>query len=222
MANLDKKIYEMLTKPSATPNAGSLAAHIKNANKSLQRGGTVYDAVVGDAAGSSIAADIAVIDGIVDTILLDTAELQTDWVNGGRLDLIIDELTTQGDTNETKIDSMIATTETGESVGTLSYLDAGGEQTILEMTVSTRREIKSVWLDVTALTQDGDWKMYHKIDGSNYRAFDTGAFTVATDSDGILIDGFTINNDWKITWTEDADEGAARNIPYNVIYQELE
>jgi hypothetical protein len=33
-------------------------------------------------------------------IAADTNELQTDWHNGGRLDLIIDELTTQGDNNE--------------------------------------------------------------------------------------------------------------------------
>ena len=40
--------------------------------------------------------------------LADTNELQGDWANGGRLDLILDELTTQGDTNETKIDTIDA------------------------------------------------------------------------------------------------------------------
>jgi hypothetical protein len=39
-------------------------------------------------------------------IVADTNELQGDWVNGGRLDLILDELTTQGDTNEGKIDTV--------------------------------------------------------------------------------------------------------------------
>jgi hypothetical protein len=39
-------------------------------------------------------------------IVADTNELQTDWANGGRLDVILDELTTQGDTNETKIDTI--------------------------------------------------------------------------------------------------------------------
>ena len=43
-------------------------------------------------------ADIVIIDGIVDSILADTNELQTDWVNGGRLDLLIDA--TLADTNE--------------------------------------------------------------------------------------------------------------------------
>lgn len=40
----------------------------------------------------------------VSTILADTNEIQGDWTNGGRLDLILDELTTQGDTNQSKID----------------------------------------------------------------------------------------------------------------------
>ena len=39
-------------------------------------------------------------------IVADTNELQTDWADGGRLDLILDELTTQGDTNETAIGNL--------------------------------------------------------------------------------------------------------------------
>lgn len=35
---------------------------------------------------------VGVVDGIVDTILIDTNELQTDWTDGGRLDLIIDSI----------------------------------------------------------------------------------------------------------------------------------
>jgi len=38
--------------------------------------------------------------------LADTNEMQTDWTDGGRLDLILDELTTQGDTNESKLDTI--------------------------------------------------------------------------------------------------------------------
>ena len=43
-----------------------------------------------------------VIDGIVDDILADTGELQTDWVNGGRLDLLLDAAL--ADTNELQTD----------------------------------------------------------------------------------------------------------------------
>lgn len=49
-------------------------------------------------------ASLATVDGVVDAILVDTNELQTDLTDGGRLDSILDELTAQGDTNESKID----------------------------------------------------------------------------------------------------------------------
>jgi hypothetical protein len=39
-------------------------------------------------------------------IVADTNELQTDITNGGRVDLILDELTSQGDTNEGKLDTI--------------------------------------------------------------------------------------------------------------------
>lgn len=35
---------------------------------------------------------VTTVDGVVDTILVDTNELQTDWTNGGRLDLIVDAI----------------------------------------------------------------------------------------------------------------------------------
>lgn len=45
-------------------------------------------------------------------IVDDTNELQGDWANTGRLDTILDELTTQGDTNETKIDTIDTNVDT--------------------------------------------------------------------------------------------------------------
>jgi len=41
---------------------------------------------------TTIEGKVDTIDGIVDAILLDTNELQTDWTNGGRLDLILDDI----------------------------------------------------------------------------------------------------------------------------------
>jgi hypothetical protein len=53
---------------------------------------TIYGAVVTGAAGATIAADIIAVKAETVTILADTNELQTDWTNGGRLDLIIDDI----------------------------------------------------------------------------------------------------------------------------------
>ena len=54
--------------------------------------------------------------GFIDAVLNDTNELQTDLVNGGRLDLIIDELTVQGDTNETKLDTIDTVVDTNQDL----------------------------------------------------------------------------------------------------------
>lgn len=62
---------------------------------------------LGTPAGASVSADIATIDGNVDSILVDTNELQTDWVDGGRLDLIVDAiLVDTGTTLDGKIDTI--------------------------------------------------------------------------------------------------------------------
>ena len=61
-------------------------------------GGTVID----PQAGTDRRADVFIADGEIAAILADTNELQTDWANGGRLDLILDARSSQAsvDTHE--------------------------------------------------------------------------------------------------------------------------
>lgn len=49
------------------------------------------------------------IDGIVDSILADTNELQTDWANGGRLDLILDARASQTSVDDLPTNAELAT-----------------------------------------------------------------------------------------------------------------
>ena len=94
------------------------------------------------------------------------------------------------------------------------------ETTLKEIVTATRVKIESIWLDLTLLvTADAIIKLYHKIDGTNYKVFETDAWAL-TDDDGVLITGFTINNDFKITIT--GGEAAGVSIPYNIIYQVME
>ena len=60
---------------------------------------TIYQSVVTDAAGTNVAADIIAMKAETATILGDTNELQTDWVDGGRLDLILDARASQTSVN---------------------------------------------------------------------------------------------------------------------------
>jgi len=103
---------------------------------------------------------------------------------------------------------------------TMSYTDAGGEQTIYEMVNTTRGIVYGVWLDLVNMTQNGTVKVYYKIDGTNYREFKSYSFTVITDSDGLFIPlTLGITNSLKVTYTEEVNETAARAIPYSIIYE---
>jgi hypothetical protein len=69
---------------------------------------------------------LSTVDSNIDLILADTNELQADLSNGGRLDLIIDELTSQGDTNDSKLDiinGLVDTLITRLTAARAGYLD---------------------------------------------------------------------------------------------------
>jgi len=102
-----------------------------------------------------------------------------------------------------------------------TYLDAGGEQTIFEITNSNKTYISQIMLDVNNITKDGEIKLYSKIDGINYREIAIYGFTFLTDSKGLLISlKIPINNDFKITYVEDSDEGDDRIIFYNYVLED--
>ena len=109
--------------------------------------------------------------------------------------------------------------------GSFTYLDAGGEQAIFEITASKFSIIKQIIIDTTTLILDGTFKVYSKIDGTNYRELKNDLpFTKATDPAGIIIEAnfdyqFSIDTDFKITYTESADEGADRILPYKYILE---
>lgn len=58
--------------------------------------------------GLATAASLSTLDGKADSILADTNELQTDWANGGRLDLLIDSIITKVDAVDDFLDTEIA------------------------------------------------------------------------------------------------------------------
>lgn len=107
------------------------------------------------------------------------------------------------------------------SDGTFSYLDAGGEQETFSLSPAANTYIFSVLFDTSNLTQDGTFKVYYMVDGSNYRQINaldaavTGGTTQAVCIDiNTVIDGGV-----KVTYTEGADEGADRDIPYEISYK---
>lgn len=109
--------------------------------------------------------------------------------------------------------------DSAEVAGPYSYLDAGAEQDIYEDTAVTRRKI---WLEVSNrnMTQSGTFRVYRKVDGSSYDLYSSDA--IVASGVRVLDYEFTTNQQWKVTYEEDVDEAAARDIPFNVIVQVIE
>jgi len=93
-------------------------------------------AVITNAAGVDIAADIIALKAETVLIVADTNELQTDWADGGRLDLIIDELTTNIDAIET--DTADLQSQIGMAGAGLT--DLGGMSTTMKAQVNTEAD----------------------------------------------------------------------------------
>ena len=108
-----------------------------------------------------------------------------------------------------------------ETVSSYNLPNDTAENTLLEITNTKRLKLDSVWLDFVNLVQDVTIKVYHKIDATTYRQYDTFSWGTS-EEDGILLRDVTINNDWKITITSTVAQGAIKAIPYNVIKTTME
>lgn len=104
-----------------------------------------------------------------------------------------------------------------EDAGTFSYDEtSAAEQDVFELTITSRNTIGGIWLDMVNVTRDTTIKVYHKIDGTNYRQFQSNPWVTA-DADGVLINGFTAYRDVKVTFTCDGGGGGSVNVPYAVV-----
>jgi hypothetical protein len=74
-------------------------------------------AVITNAAGVDIAADIIAVKAETALIVADTGELQTDWVDGGRLDLLLDTAATAGDPWSTALPGAYGAGTAGKLIG---------------------------------------------------------------------------------------------------------
>jgi hypothetical protein len=97
------------------------------------------DTAISDAALAT-AASLATVDGIVDTILVDTAELQSDWANGGRLDIILDARAPAADTTEllTRLPDATAGATGGVAIVGSAMTLTAGERTALGSALGLR------------------------------------------------------------------------------------
>ncbi len=210
---------------------GSVLERLEHVKDQLISGGDIYDVLYTDAAGASITADIASLTSDVSTIDAVVDETNEYLEAGGAVhdalvtdaagaNVAADIITIDG-----IVDTITAENSSNDSSGTFSYLDAGGEQDVVEITNSTRKIINAIWVDCTNLTNNGQFKVYYKIDGTNYREVNDLTNTITggtTEALNLLAGNMGITEDVKVTYTEAGDEGAAKDIPYSVVYETKE
>jgi len=104
-----------------------------------------------------------------------------------------------------------------ETTGTFSFDEtSSSEQDMVVISISARAIIGAIWIDMSNVTRDTTIKVYHKIDGTNFREFMLEQWT-STDSDGVLIDGFTAYRDVKITLTCDGGGAGSVSVAYAIV-----
>ena len=140
-------------------------------------------------ANGATQASVDVIDGIVDSILVDTNELQVDWVNGGRLDLLIDAI-------KAKTDTIVANGATQASV---DVIDGIVDNILLDTSVLTYSYTPIVLSTITNPVEDTWYTIIDEVDtGQLYTVtvknlFTSGkTFQVKVTIDGTLLDSGSI------------------------------
>lgn len=96
------------------------------------------------------------------------------------------------------------------------------EQDAVVITLTTRNKIFGVDLDVSNLTQPTTFRIYRKVDGTNYRLADSLNWS-SSDPDIVFIQTpFAYDEDIKITIQSSVVEGATREIPYKIVKETMD
>jgi len=104
-----------------------------------------------------------------------------------------------------------------KTTGTFSFDETNAaEQDMISVSITARAKIGSIHIDMVNVTQDTTIKVYHKIDGANFREISSHSW-VTTDADGVLLEGFTAYRDIKVSLTCGGGGAGAVNVPYAIV-----
>ena len=107
--------------------------------------------------------------------------------------------------------------EAAEATGTVSFDEtAAGEATFFTVARSRRARVGSIYLDTSNITQNTTFRLYERIDGTNYRLVVETAF-VAASADGFRFDEFTTYRGFRVTGQCGGGGGGSVDVPYAVV-----
>ena len=105
-----------------------------------------------------------------------------------------------------------------EATGTFSFDEtAAGEQTVFTLAIAGRANIGGLWLDFANVTQDTTIRIYHQIDGTNYREFQENSWVFGVDNVGVLLEGFTAYRNVRVTMQCGGGGVGSVDVPYAVV-----
>jgi len=116
--------------------------------------------------------------------------------------------------------SLTTTANLADTRATYSLSSSVAEQTMLTFTPSNSEYNVhyGAWLDLSNLTQNMTIRIKHRIDGTNYRTFETINWS-AGDDDGILLTGeYASEQPIQVSLQSEVLEGASRDVPYQIFY----
>ena len=149
----------------------------------------------------------------IDAILLDTGTTlpATLATIAGYLDTEIADIKTQ-------TDKLVG----AESADTHAHANDLNWQVYFTLATAARKKVLAIWLDFNLLAQNMNMRLQYQIDGANLRTFWTDTW-LTTDEVGVLINiPRGINGDLVLSCQSAVLQGAAIDVPYCIIYQDME
>jgi len=137
----------------------------------------------------------------------------------------IDLLTAARAASIDRITAAVATiwaNQTGNTISSSYNLPNDvAENTAITLTITSRRYVDNIYLDLVNLVQNCTIRIKNEIDGVNARTVDTITWTTA-DDDGVIIAGFATDTDTTVTIQSAVAQGAVKAIPYRIIWRQME
>ena len=114
----------------------------------------------------------------------------------------------------------------GETVATHNHANNVAWQTVVTINpAGLRRKIHSIWLNFVNLTQNTIYRLSYNYGGLGYEVFDSNAaapWTPAMDNGVIIAVNSVIAHEFRLEIQSQVLEGAARDVPYEVYWEDME
>jgi len=127
-----------------------------------------------------------------------------------------------------KVDSILSKLRGAADAGVHAHADDFLWQTVFAFNpLTNRRKVHSIWMDFVNFAgalQTVTYRLSYMVDGATYRIFDTNApapWLLASEDGVIIAVNAAIDHPFLLEIQKSVAEGAPRNVPFEVIYEDM-